>query len=153
MSNAAGHDETAGLSARQGWWFRIRRFFNKSKPPGKDLGKACERPPPAQRNQIPTDNGHPSKGPTLTGVPDHPDRKKPTPQSSLPEEFQAALNQRIEGGRLELPLLPDVVMEVMNLSTSDDADPHKLTDILHRDQTLDVHFVNPVPVDSGLDKV
>lgn len=52
-----------------------------------------------------------------------------------------ALNQRIEDGRLELPLLPDVVMEIMNLSTSDDADPHKLTDILHRDQTLAGHVL------------
>jgi HD-like signal output (HDOD) protein len=69
------------------------------------------------------------------------DLKEPTSQTSLPEAYQVGLNERIESGKLDLPLLPDVVMEVMNLSNSDNADPAKLADILHRDQTLAGHVL------------
>jgi hypothetical protein len=136
MSNAAGHDETISFPVHKNGSFRIRRFFNKSGSHKKDLDKAPDRPPPTQRDQTFTDNGHPP-----TEVPDKPDLKKPPPVISLPEEFQAGLDERIEGDKLDLPILPDVVMAVMNLSTSGDADPCKLADILHRDQTLAGHVL------------
>lgn len=61
--------------------------------------------------------------------------------AELPEPFRAGLEARITSGKLHLPLLPDVVMEVLNLSNSDDADARKLAGILHRDQTMAGHVL------------
>ncbi len=60
---------------------------------------------------------------------------------ALPEAFQTGLNERIEGGKIDLPLLPNVVMEVMQLSSSENADARKIADMLHRDQTLAGHVL------------
>ena len=67
--------------------------------------------------------------------------KEPISQVPLPEAYRIGLEARIESGKLDLPLLPDAAMEVMNLSNSEKANPGKLADILHRDQTLAGHVL------------
>ena len=68
-------------------------------------------------------------------------RKEPISHVPLPEAYRTGLEARIESGKLDLPLLPDAAMEVMNLSNSEEANPRKLADILHRDQTLAGHVL------------
>jgi putative nucleotidyltransferase with HDIG domain len=59
----------------------------------------------------------------------------------LPEKIRAALLARIEDGRMELPLLPNVVWEVMELTASDDVDARKLSELIHRGQALASHIL------------
>jgi putative nucleotidyltransferase with HDIG domain len=59
----------------------------------------------------------------------------------LPEQIRTALLTRIEGGHLELPLLPTIVWEVMEITASDDVDTHKLSELIHRDQALASHIL------------
>lgn len=66
----------------------------------------------------------------------------PSPSGpQLPEAYRQGLRQRMASGTLDLPLLPDVAMEVMNLSSSDKAGSQKIAEILHRDQTLAGHVL------------
>jgi putative nucleotidyltransferase with HDIG domain len=57
------------------------------------------------------------------------------------EQLQADVLERIEGGKMELPLLPTVVWEVMELSAADDVDMRRLSDLIHRDQSLAGHVL------------
>jgi putative nucleotidyltransferase with HDIG domain len=59
----------------------------------------------------------------------------------LPEKIRADLLARIESGHLELPLLPNIVWEVMELTASDDVDARKLSELIHRDQALASHIL------------
>jgi putative nucleotidyltransferase with HDIG domain len=59
----------------------------------------------------------------------------------LPEKIRADLLARIEGGHLELPLLPNIVWEVMELTASDDVDARQLSELIHRDQALASHIL------------
>ena len=43
------------------------------------------------------------------------------------ESLEGALLERIEGGQVELPVLPDVIWQVIELSTSEDADARKIS--------------------------
>jgi putative nucleotidyltransferase with HDIG domain len=63
------------------------------------------------------------------------------PTTEVPERLQAALLTRIETGDIELPLLPDVVWQVMDMSASDDTDARKLSELIHRDQALAGHIL------------
>jgi putative nucleotidyltransferase with HDIG domain len=63
------------------------------------------------------------------------------PTTEVPEQLQAALLARIEAGDIELPLLPDVVWQVMDISASDDTDARKLSELIHRDQALAGHIL------------
>lgn len=59
----------------------------------------------------------------------------------LPEQLQADMLERIEGGKIELPLLPTVVWEVMELSAADNVDIRRLSDLIHRDQSMAGHVL------------
>jgi putative nucleotidyltransferase with HDIG domain len=63
------------------------------------------------------------------------------PTTEIPERLQAALLARIEAGDIELPLLPDVVWQIMDMSAADDVDIRKLSEIIHRDQALAGHLL------------
>lgn len=63
------------------------------------------------------------------------------PTTEVPERLQAALLARIEAGDIELPLLPDVVWQIMDMSAADDTDARKLSDLIHRDQALAGHIL------------
>jgi putative nucleotidyltransferase with HDIG domain len=60
----------------------------------------------------------------------------------LPEGLQDDLVERIEAGNLELPLLSDVVWQVMELSATDDVDARMLSDLIHRDPALAGHILH-----------
>jgi putative nucleotidyltransferase with HDIG domain len=60
----------------------------------------------------------------------------------LPKDIQADLVERIEAGNLELPLLSDVVWQVMDLSASDRVDARMLSDLIHRDPALAGHVLH-----------
>jgi putative nucleotidyltransferase with HDIG domain len=59
----------------------------------------------------------------------------------LPEQIRTALLARIEDRHLELPLLPTIVWEVMELTSSDDVDTRKLSALIHRDPALASHIL------------
>jgi putative nucleotidyltransferase with HDIG domain len=59
----------------------------------------------------------------------------------LSQEPQAEVLERLLSGKLELPLLPTVVWEVMELTAADDVDIRRLSDIIHRDQALAGHIL------------
>lgn len=63
------------------------------------------------------------------------------PPEEVPEELSEALIDRLREGKLELPLLPDVAMQVLSMARARDADAHKLADVLQRDQTLAGHVL------------
>jgi putative nucleotidyltransferase with HDIG domain len=59
----------------------------------------------------------------------------------LPEKLRTDLLTRLQSGELELPLLPNIVWEVMELTASDDVDARKLSELIHRDQALAGHIL------------
>lgn len=59
----------------------------------------------------------------------------------IPEKLQADYMQRIESGNYELPLLPSVIWQIMDLNASDHADARKLSDLIHQDQALAGHLL------------
>ena len=59
----------------------------------------------------------------------------------LPEQIRTALLTRIEDRHLELPLLPTIVWEVLELTSSDDVDTRKLSALIHRDPALASHIL------------
>jgi putative nucleotidyltransferase with HDIG domain len=61
--------------------------------------------------------------------------------TAVSDQIQAELLAYIEAGRLELPLLPAVVWEVIELTATDNADARKLSALIHRDQSLAGHVL------------
>lgn len=61
--------------------------------------------------------------------------------AELSEEIQTDLMARINSGKLELPPLPDVVWQVMEISTADHIDARKLSELIHRDPSLAGHVL------------
>lgn len=59
----------------------------------------------------------------------------------LPAEMHAALVERIESGRIELPVLPEVASQVITASMDESCDIRKLTTILNRDQSMTAHVL------------
>jgi putative nucleotidyltransferase with HDIG domain len=59
----------------------------------------------------------------------------------LSQEPQAEILERLLNGKLELPLLPTVVWEVMELTAEDDVDVRRLSDLIHHDQALAGHVL------------
>ena len=49
----------------------------------------------------------------------------------LSDPIEVALLQRVESGQIELPLLPDVTWQVMEMTRSDDADIRKISEMVH----------------------
>jgi putative nucleotidyltransferase with HDIG domain len=59
----------------------------------------------------------------------------------LSQEPQAEVLERLLSSKLELPLLPTVVWEVMELTAADDVDIRRLSELIHRDQALAGHVL------------
>jgi putative nucleotidyltransferase with HDIG domain len=57
------------------------------------------------------------------------------------EKLEQALNQKIEKGEVELPLLPQVASQVMALTSDPSADAAKLSALIHQDQALAAHVL------------
>jgi putative nucleotidyltransferase with HDIG domain len=60
---------------------------------------------------------------------------------ALVEQIEAALVERIEKGKIELPLLPQVAGQVMALANDPSADAAKLSALIHQDQSLAAHVL------------
>jgi len=61
--------------------------------------------------------------------------------STVVEQVEAALAERIEKGKIELPLLPQVAGQVMALANDPSADAAKLSALIHQDQSLAAHVL------------
>lgn len=57
------------------------------------------------------------------------------------ELMERALTQRIDNGRIELPLRPRVATEILAVANHPDSDAAKLASLLHRDQALAAHVL------------
>ncbi|MEZ5963305.1 MAG: HDOD domain-containing protein [Planctomycetota bacterium] len=65
----------------------------------------------------------------------------PAPEGLVPEELSEALIARLRAGDLDLPLLPSVATEVLELARRADADAARLAEVLQRDQALAGHVM------------
>lgn len=66
----------------------------------------------------------------------------PDSQTVTPiEKLEQVLNQKIENGEVELPLLPQVASQVMALTSDPSADAAKLSALIHQDQALAAHVL------------
>jgi putative nucleotidyltransferase with HDIG domain len=61
--------------------------------------------------------------------------------ATVSETFTTDLLAYLEDGKLELPMLPAVVWEVVELTATDDVDARKLSAVMHRDQALASHVL------------
>lgn len=59
----------------------------------------------------------------------------------IPETLDTGLQTYIANGKLRLPMLPDVVLEVLNICEASNADAQQLAEVLHRDPTLAGHVL------------
>jgi len=62
-------------------------------------------------------------------------------RAELPASVCARLERCLASGALELPLLPQVVSQVLAMSTSDEVSARTLTELLHRDQAIAAHVL------------
>jgi putative nucleotidyltransferase with HDIG domain len=77
--------------------------------------------------------------------------------AGLAQSLKERLLERLSGGALELPLLPQVAAEVLSLTSRDDSDARRLSDLLRHDQAMTAHVLRiansplyrpRVPIDS-----
>jgi putative nucleotidyltransferase with HDIG domain len=77
------------------------------------------------------------------------------PGGHLPEPVRQLLSERLKAGSLEMPMLPDVAAQVVQLANDPEADMRDLARILHRDQAMAGHllrmansslFAGPTPI-------
>lgn len=59
----------------------------------------------------------------------------------LPDMVRSFLEERIQKSSFELPMLPQVASQVMEMCNSVDTDSHKLSQVIHRDQALAGHVL------------
>ena len=64
-----------------------------------------------------------------------------TTAPTLPENVARMLRERIEGGTLELPVLPEVAAEVVASTGREECDLRALADLVRRDQAMATHFL------------
>ncbi|HEU4684266.1 MAG TPA: HDOD domain-containing protein [Nitrospira sp.] len=57
------------------------------------------------------------------------------------DQVEAALGERIDNGKIELPLLPQVAGQVMALANDPSADAARLSALIHQDQSLAAHVL------------
>jgi len=68
--------------------------------------------------------------------------REPDPEpAALPPLMEEALQTRIEGRELKLPLLPAVPMEVSRVAGSDDGDAKEIAELIQRDQAMAAHLL------------
>lgn len=63
------------------------------------------------------------------------------PVGTLPEPLRLALAQRIAGGTLDLPMLPEVATRVVQLCNDEQAEPKQLAQVVRRDQAMAGHLM------------
>lgn len=70
---------------------------------------------------------------------------------SVPQEILDELSWRVAQGKVELPLLPAVAMEVTKIAAQENADARVIADVLRKDQSVAAHVLRVVasPVYSG----
>lgn len=73
------------------------------------------------------------------------------PTDCVPKAVIDELNWRVTQGRVELPLLPGVAMEVTDVARQDHADARAIAELLRKDQAMAAHVLRVVasPVYSG----
>lgn len=59
-----------------------------------------------------------------------------TAAAAIPDLVRTTIEDRLRDGDLELPMLPQVSVEVLQLCRAPDTDAHAITAILHRDQSI-----------------
>jgi HD-like signal output (HDOD) protein len=59
----------------------------------------------------------------------------------LPDMVKSFLEERIEKGSFELPMLPQVASQVMEMCNSEETDAARLSRVIHRDQSLAGHVL------------
>jgi putative nucleotidyltransferase with HDIG domain len=64
-----------------------------------------------------------------------------TEETTIPEELHAALQERVSTDAIDVPMLPDVVWQVMNLTSSEHADARQLAELIQHDQALASHML------------
>jgi putative nucleotidyltransferase with HDIG domain len=64
-----------------------------------------------------------------------------TTEATLPEKVAVMLRERIEGGTLELPVLPEVAAEILASTGREECDLRALADLVRRDQAMATHFL------------
>lgn len=64
-----------------------------------------------------------------------------TATPTLPEALRRALVERIEGGGLELPLLPEVARQVLSIGVDGECATKELADLIHRDPAMAGHIL------------
>jgi putative nucleotidyltransferase with HDIG domain len=70
---------------------------------------------------------------------------------TVPKAVLDELNWRVAQGKVDLPLLPGVAMEVTNLAAQENADARAIAELLRKDQAMAAHVLRVVasPVYSG----
>lgn len=63
------------------------------------------------------------------------------PSGLVPEDLSDTIVERLRTGSLELPLLPEVATQILNLARTRDVDALRLADVLQRDQALAGHVM------------
>lgn len=63
------------------------------------------------------------------------------PRPATYEDLREAIRERVETGRLDLPLLPEAAGQVMQATSDGECDARKLSEIIHRDQSLAGHVL------------
>jgi putative nucleotidyltransferase with HDIG domain len=67
-----------------------------------------------------------------------------SPQSDVlkaPNDLRAALRERLAEGKLDLPILPEVAMQVVRLTTAGDCGARELAELIRRDQAIAGHLL------------
>jgi putative nucleotidyltransferase with HDIG domain len=71
--------------------------------------------------------------------------------AAVPQAILDELSWRVQQGKVELPLLPGVAMEVTNVANQENADSRVIAELLRKDQAMAAHVLRVVssPVYSG----
>jgi len=71
--------------------------------------------------------------------------------TTVPQAVLDELSWRVQQGKVELPLLPGVAMEVTNVAAQENADSRMIAELLRKDQAVAAHVLRVVasPVYSG----
>jgi putative nucleotidyltransferase with HDIG domain len=65
-------------------------------------------------------------------------------EGALPPAIRAELEAKLHAGKLELPLLPGVAMEITSAAAREDVDARAIADMLKRDAALSAHVLRIV---------
>lgn len=64
-----------------------------------------------------------------------------TADTAVLDTVQTMLDERISRGQLDIPILPEVAMQIVTLTSDPDVDAHRLSAIVHRDPALASHVL------------